>query len=452
MQSEPKVTNKNSQTGSLKNQGNYRWLLAFVFFVIGLIAYMDRANISIVAGPMMADLGLTKVQFGILGSMFTLGYAIMQIPGGMLAERFGSRIIITISLILWSVFTAFTGLATGFITLVIIRFLFGLGEGSLFPANTVFNTYWFTKKEKARAASALLAGTFLGPVIAPSLSVAIYSAIGWRGLFFIFGVIGIVIAIVWHLVSRDKPEQHPRVSEDEKALIVSNRTVIDAEKKKAPWGRFLKNTQFWAVGISFAALGYANALFMVWLPTYLLETNGFSLQSMGFAASMPWLAIFLVVLLGGKFSDTMLAKGKSRMAARGVPAIVGLVIFVLCIILASNTTNPWLNVAWLTIALGALGAPILASWAIANEKGGQYAGSLSGWMNTWGNVGGFSSPIIAGLIVQTMGWDIAMMSTIVPVGIAIVMWFFIKPDVTLDVDHTDNFPFDRKENNTIVDQ
>lgn len=135
-----------------------------------------------------------------------------------------------------------------------------------------------------------------------------------------------------------------------------------------------------AVELQFGVIGYTNALFLLWLPTYLSEAHNFSLNSMGFSASLPWLAIDLVVFFGGRFSDKLFTKGKSRMATRGVPAMIGLAIYAISLYHATITSTPWLNIVWLTLALGGLAAPNLASWAIANEKGGQFAGTLSGWI------------------------------------------------------------------------
>lgn len=405
-----------------------RWGLAVVFFIIGLVAYMDRANISVVAQPMMKDLKMDKVQFGLLSSLFYLGYCFAQIPGGMLSERFGPRNIITIAVTWWSVFTAMTAAASSYVVLCIVRFLFGMGEGPMYPGNAVFNSYWFQKHEKGRAASALLAGSFFGPVVAPSISVAIMAAFGWHGVFYSFAIAGIAIALVWYIVGRDKPEKHPWVSTKEKLLIIENRSITSSEKKSAPWKQYLKNVRFWAVGIQYLVVIYMNTFFLTWLPTYLMEARHFSLKEMGFAASFPWLAICLTVLAGGAISDMILQKTNSRMVARGSLAIVGFIVFIVGLYFAAYATNAWLNVLWLTVALGALGLPIVTSWAIANDLGQEFAGSVSGWMNLWGSIGGITSPIICGWFAQELGWNTTLLINIIPIGLAIFLWFFIKPD------------------------
>ncbi|WP_210232017.1 MFS transporter, partial [Enterobacter hormaechei] len=128
-----------------------------------------------------------------------------------------------------------------------MRFLFGVGEGPMYPSNAVFNTYWFAKSEKGRASSALLAGSYFGPVIAPFVTIAIYQAFGWEAVFFIFGAIGIVIAALWVIIAKDLPEHHKMVNEAEKAYIMENRDVVQTTKKSAPWGLFFKRFSFFAI-------------------------------------------------------------------------------------------------------------------------------------------------------------------------------------------------------------
>ncbi|AMA72406.1 MULTISPECIES: MFS transporter [Aneurinibacillus] len=412
----------------VKPASRIRWWLAFLFFVIGLIAYMDRSNISIIAKPMMEDLNMDKVQFGFLASIFSLGYALAQVPAGILAERFGARRIVFLALVWWSVFTGLTAIVKSHGLLALVRFLFGVGEGPMYPGNAVFNTYWFQKEEKGRAASALLAGSYFGPVIAPILTVAIFQAWGWQAVFYIFGLIGIFVAFIWYLIGRDKPEEHPMVSKEELELIVKNRTVKEEKKEIAPWGQFLKNGRFWALGLQYCVVLYIVTFFLVWLPTYLMEARSFSLQNMGFAASLPWLCIFITVMTGGTISDWLVKKGKSKMVARGSLAIGGLVIFAVTMYLAAYVTIPWMNVLWLTLALGSLGFPVVTSWAAAVDLGNEYSGSVSGWMNLWGNIGAFLSPILCGWLAETIGWEGTLLISIVPILFAIGLWFVVRPD------------------------
>jgi ACS family glucarate transporter-like MFS transporter len=422
-------TNENSKPiTNTSKPTRMRWWLGFVFLLIGLVAYMDRSNISVVAGSMMKEFNMDKVQFGWLNSLFSLGYALIQIPAGLLAEQLGARSIVTFALIWWSVFTMLTAAVSSYGMLAVVRTLFGFGEGPMYPGNAVFNTYWFTKKEKGRASSALLAGSYFGPVIAPVLTVAIVQAWGWQAVFYVFGVLGMILAMAWFFISRNKPEQHPFVNEAELKIIMEGRSVSEDQKKMAPWGHLLKNGRFWALGLQYFVVLYIVTLFLVWLPTYLQEARHFSLIKMGFAASLPWLAIFLSVMAGGAISDRILASGRSKLFARGTLAIGGLLVFTVAMYLAAYANEPWMNVLWLTISLGSLGFPVVSSWAVANDMGNQYAGSVSAWMNLWGNIGAFLSPLLCGWLAQNFGWETTLLVSIVPVFGAIVLWFCVRPD------------------------
>lgn len=409
-----------------------RWWLSALFFILGVISYMDRANLAIVAEPMMRDLSLNKIEFGLLVSVFSLGYALSQIPTGLCAERFGARNVITLALILWSTFTILTAVVSNYILLSIVRFLFGVGEAPIFPANGVFNAYWFQKTEKARAAGLLVAGTYFGPVIAPLLTVAILTMFSWHMVFYVFGGIGLVAAIFWYICARNKPEEHPWVSTQELELIKNGRTIEkNQQDTPAPWRNFIKRSDFWAVGLHYFFVGYLTVLFLVWLPSFLQEARGFSMTHMGIGASFPWLTICLTVLGGGVFSDYLLSKNYSSLAARGSLALFGLAGFIIAITGAAYTDNKVITIIWLSAALGLLGLPVVASWAIAADKGRQFGGSVSAWMNLWGNLGGVASPLICGFLAQYFGWSVALMFNIVPIILAMLCWLIIKPDTPI---------------------
>lgn len=235
---------KESWVTMKEKRSNVRWYFAIAFFIIGIIAYMDRSNISVIAKPMMEDLHMNKTHFGLLASLFSLGYALMQVPSGFLAEKYGPKKMLSIALVWWSAFTILTGVVKNHGLLYTVRFLFGVGEAPMYPSNAVFNSFWFSKGEKGRASSMLLAGSYFGPVIAPIITIAIYNAFGWHAVFYIFGVIGFLIAILWAIIAKDLPEQHKMVNEAEKEYIMNNRDVVSTEKSVAPWNNFLKRFNF----------------------------------------------------------------------------------------------------------------------------------------------------------------------------------------------------------------
>lgn len=408
-----------------------RWMFALMFFLIGVIAYMDRANISYIAQPMMEDLNMNKTQFGMLASMFAAGYALMQVPAGIMAEKFGPKKMLTFALVWWSAFTILTGVVRNHGLLYAMRFLFGVGEGPMYPSNAVFNTYWFAKSEKGRASSALLAGSYFGPVIAPFVTIAIYQAFGWEAVFFIFGAIGIVIAALWLIIAKDLPEHHKMVNEAEKAYIMANRDVVQTDKKSAPWGLFFKRFSFFAIAGQYFVVQFVITLFLIWLPTYLQEEYHVVLKDMKFLAAAPWLIMFILIMAGGSISDAIISKGYSRFKARALIAIFGFIVFAVSLFLSVQTNDMTMNLIYLSLCLGGVGLSMGMSWASATDLGRNFSGTVSGWMNLWGNIGAFISPMLGGYLVQHYGWDTTFYLMIIPAVGAIVLWFFVQPDKPL---------------------
>ncbi|MBF2261202.1 MFS transporter [Staphylococcus capitis] len=416
-----------------EKRSNVRWYFAIGFFLIGVIAYMDRSNISYIAAPMMKDLGMTKTQFGLLASFFSLGYAFMQVPSGMLAEKFGPRKMITIALVWWSAFTILTGMIKHHGLLYFVRFLFGVGEAPMYPSNAVFNSFWFAKNEKGRASSTLLAGSYFGPVLAPIITIAIVNAFNWQAVFYIFGAVGIVMAILWAIIAKDLPEHHKMVSEAEKKYITEHRDIVATEKSLPPWKRFLSHFSFYAIALQYFVVQFVIALFLIWLPTYLAEQYHVDFKDMAIS-SLPWLFMFFLILSAGAISDKILNSGQSRFVARGAIAIAGFVVFSVSIFLAVHTDNLYMTIVWLSLCLGGVGISMGMSWAAATDLGRNFSGTVSGWMNLWGNIGALISPLLAGIVVDQLGWSMTLQLLIVPAVIAAILWFFVKPDQPLVVD------------------
>ncbi|QLK86774.1 MFS transporter [Staphylococcus sp. 17KM0847] len=410
---------------------NIRWMFAAMFFLIGVIAYMDRANISYIAVPMMEDLNLTKTQFGLLASLFSLGYALMQVPSGILAEKFGPKKMLTIALVWWSAFTIFTGLVKNHGLLYFVRFLFGVGEAPMYPSNAVFNTHWFSKNEKGRAASALLAGSYFGPVLAPFITVAIYTTFGWQAVFYIFGFIGFLIAILWAIIAKDLPEHHKMVNEAEKQFIMENRDVVSTDKSSAPWGTFFTRFSFYAIAAQYFIVQFVITLFLIWLPTYLMETFHIDNLTMSKIAGIPWFLMFILIMAGGAISDKILSAGKSRFIARASIAIVGFIVFGISLNFAVMADTLVMNIFWMSLCLGGVGLSMVMSWASATDLGRNFSGTVSGWMNLWGNIGAMLSPIIAGYLATIVGWPTTLRLMLILVVIAVALWFFVKPDQPL---------------------
>lgn len=262
---------------------------------------------------------------------------------------------------------------------------------------------------------------------------------GWQAVFYIFGAIGFIIAILWMVIAKDLPEQHKMVNEAEKSYIMENRDIIKTEKSNAPWNIFLKRFSFYALAAQYFVVQFVVSLFLIWLPTYLTEQYNVKLTDpdMAWAAGAPWIAMFLLILCGGAISDKLLQSGMSRFIARASIAITGFVVFCISLFMSIQTDNLVTNVIWLSLCLGGIGIATGMSWAAATDLGRNFSGSVSGWMNLWGNIGALLSPLLAGMMVDIVGWTVTLELVIIPVVFAIIMWFFVKPDQPLIVEKED---------------
>src|SRR3954454_1519627 len=200
-----------------------RWYGGALIFVVCFVAYLDRIVFSLSASPLMTALDITPVQFGLVTSLFNVGYFITQIPGGLFIQRAGPRRVMTVALLAWSLCTGLTGIAGTLVVLAVVRFTFGVGEAPVFTAANAFCANWFPTRERGRANSLMNAGAFLGPAIGPILLVPFIGHFGWRAAFFLCAVLGVAITVVWAFFVRDRPAQHRLVNEAEVRLIEEGR-------------------------------------------------------------------------------------------------------------------------------------------------------------------------------------------------------------------------------------
>jgi ACS family glucarate transporter-like MFS transporter len=408
---------------------NFRWKIAFLIFLISFVAYMDRVNLSVATPVIMQEFGFTKMDMGFIQTCFFTGYALMQVPGGILSEKFGLRRTGALAILWWSIFTVLTALSRGRISFAIIRFFFGVGEGPVFPSLGSATFKWFNTKEKGTASSSILLGTFFGPVVGPAVTVALLVAFGWHVVFILFGLVGCVLSWLWFRYAKDNPADSPYVNEQEAAHINEGRSADDGKKTMAPWGMFLRSAQFWAVGIQFLVIDYIMYVFLAWLPLYLTETQGFSMAKMGIWASFPWIALMAVVFLSGRISD-YLSKGSNgslQYTMRTITAIAGVVICSVGLYIAAHTSSAGANIFWMSVSLGSLGMTFSAGWSTVISLGGKYTGSVSGWMNFWGNIGGVLAPIVTAFLVTNYGWNEAFIATSLFGILAVIAWIFVNP-------------------------
>lgn len=370
-----------------------------------MITYMDRVVMSSAAPSISKEFGLSLEQMGGILAAFRWGYTLFQIPGGWLGDLIGPRRALTLIVLLWSAFTSLTALSWSAMSMMMFRFLFGVGEAGAFPIATRSLSRWMLPTERGFAQGVTHAGSRLGAAFTPGIVVALIVAYSWRAPFLVFGVLGIIWAILWYWYYRDSPDEHSSLNEGERELIrASVRTPSTKTQQRVPWKAILSCPNVWTLFLMYFCYSYCLAMYLDWFPTYLNTHRGFNLKQMGFYASLPLLAGTLGDLLGGWFSDWLGHRtGDLRMARKAV-GIGGFLLAASAILPATFTANPYTSVWFTCLALFGLELTVGVSWAIPLDIGSDFAGSVSAVMNT-ANLGGAISPMVLPYLVRVSGWD-----------------------------------------------
>ncbi|MBS1828171.1 MAG: MFS transporter [Acidobacteria bacterium] len=371
-----------------------------------MITYMDRVVIASAAPSISKEFGFSMATMGGILAAFRWGYALFQIPGGWLGDRFGPRRALTAIVIWWSVFTSLTAAAWGEFSMRAFRFLFGVGEAGAFPIATRSLSRWILPTERGYAQGITHAGSRIGAAFTPPIVVWLIVTYGWRMPFFVFGALGIVWAAVWYWYYRDTPELHSAVNQAELDLIRgASGGARKRETKDVPWRAILSSRNLWVLCSMYFCYGYCLSVYLDWFPTYLNKHRGFNLKEMGFYASLPLFAGTAGDLLGGWISDWIGHRSGDLRFARKVVAMTGFLMAAAGIIPATLTSDAVQSVIFSCVAVFGLELTVGVSWAVPLDIGGDYAGSVSSVMNTFGNIGGAISPTALAFLVESYGWN-----------------------------------------------
>lgn len=411
---------------------NIRWYGGALVFFLCFVAYIDRIVFSVSASPIMEALHITPVEFGMVTTLFNIGYFIFQIPGAIMIERLGSRAALAISLLMWSVFTALTGIANSFMMLAVIRFFFGIGESPVFTAGNNFFANWFPKEERGKANSLMNAGAFMAPILGPAVVVSVVTSFGWHSAFYMCGVLGVTAAAIWYFCMRSQPSEHPWVNEAELKIITQD-SEIATQKEKTPWGIFLRQRSFWAIAMGYFGTLWTVQFFMYWLPFYLQSARKLSFKDMGFYTSVPFIFIVIGVFFAGAVSDWLLKKGCSRFQSRNVVCMVGLGISAIALVISTMAETAIGNILWLSLALGGAGFAQTLSWSIATDIGRQFTSAVGSWMNTWGFIAASIVPTVAPIVARDYGWNQAIILNAAVIIVGIVGYLLVKTNEPLKI-------------------
>lgn len=366
------------------------------------INYVDRSNLSIVAPFLAKELRLDPVQMGLLFSAFAWSYAVANLPGGYLIDRFGSRIVYGVAQLAWSASTLTLGLVNGFGALFGLRFAVGLAEAPAFPVNNRVVSAWFPQSERGRATSTYASGQYIGSALLSPLLFWMATHYGWRSVFWGTGAAGLASAAVWMLVYRD-PQQSTRANAAELELITAGGALtampVRERVTRAQVGALLRERQVWALGLGKFAVMSSLYFLLTWFPTYLVNERGMTSLKAGAATSLPYIAATIGVLLGGAWSDWLLRRGTPLSAARKIPIVSGF-LGASSIVLVNYTTDNAIALSILTFAFFAQGVSS-NSWSIIAEVAPRtMMGITGGIINFTGHIAGIVTPILIGYIIR----------------------------------------------------
>lgn len=409
----------------------YRYRVLSFLFSLSVITYLDRVCISVVGVRMKTDLGLSTQQFGYILGAFALAYALFEIPTGAFGDRVGPRRVLTRIVVWWSGFTAFTGAATGFWPLLITRFLFGIGEAGAYPNSSIVVSRWFPAVETGRAQAFIWGAGRLGGALSPLIVVPVSIAFGWRMSFLVMGALGLIWAVAWYIWFRDFPHQQPGVSPTELSTIETGRryqaVAQGTTAHRFPWRALLRSRNLWALMLMFHFFMYGAYFFSAWLPTYLQEGRHFSEQQMKLFTTLPFILGAIGCFTGGYLSD-WLSKRYGLTIGRRAVGLVGMGLSSAVMLTASLTTDNQTAAYLLAIGMLFKDLTLPVAFAVCVDIGRSRAGTVSGAMNTAGQLGAFFLAVVFGEIVaRTRDYNIPLYLIAFLLLCSSLLWLVIDP-------------------------
>jgi MFS transporter, ACS family, glucarate transporter len=436
-----------------------RYRVLIFLAAMTFILYLDRSCINQAAPIIKTELGISEGQKGIIFGAFTLAYAVFEIPAGRWGDRYGSRRILTRIVLWWSFFTALTGAAWGFGSLIVIRFLFGAGEAGALPNSARVLRAWFPDSSRGRAQGIVTTAMLLGGAASYTSSQWLIDWVGWRWSFAIFALLGVVWAVAFYVWFRDDPAEHAETNEAECRLIkagqMRHRSVAASEETPAagpadsdghahgpiPWDRVAGCANIWFLSAIMMTMSAMSELLNSWYPTYLQQARGASQDQSGYLTSLVLFPGAIAAFFGGLLTDWLVQKTGNRRWGRTAQAVVGAGLSAFGI-LASVWSDSTI-VASAFIALVAFGVQLqLPSWwACATQVSGRHLGALFGLMNMMGGAGRMLSQPFVGFFAdwrKSLGytgraqWDPCLYVYVVIALLGMILWALTNPEKTVD--------------------
>ena len=436
---EPGASTANAAaTGARRSKVRYRIL---ALLAVGtMINYLDRTVLGIAAPQLTKELGINAALMGLMFSVFSWSYVASQIPGGLLLDRFGSKVTYFLSMTFWSLCTLAQGLVHGIAPLFAFRLGLGVAESPCFPTNSRVVATWFPQSERAMATGTYTVGEYIGLAFFSPFLFALMGAFGWRSLFYVVGAVGLVFGLVWWFCYRE-PRDHPAANAAELDYIEAGgglthrKNSVDETKPQSSgfeWrtiGQLLKHRQLTGICLGQFAGNSTLVFFLTWFPTYLATERHMAWLKIGFFAIMPFIAASIGVMFGGTFSDWLLRRGVSPNVARKLPIIAGLLL-ASTIVLANYVESNVTVIVILSVAFFAQGMAALGWTLVSDIAPDGLLGVTGGIFNFAANLAGIITPLAVGLIVA---WTGSFVGALVFIGaialIGALSYIFIVGDI-----------------------
>jgi MFS transporter, ACS family, glucarate transporter len=429
--------------GFLRRPTRVRWAIMACIALVTMLTYLDRLNLGIAGKYIQDEFALSTPAMGWIFSAFLLGYAIFQVPGGWAGDRYGPKNVLTIAILMWSLFTALTGLAPNLAfghwfgvvaAFLVVRFVVGAGEAANSPNAAKIVSSWMGMEHRGIGSSFTILGIGIGGAMTPPLIAWVMQHFGWRSSFYFSGLLGLLVVLFWEWYVTNTPEEHTGVNSDELALIHAGRQPKQkkvSERMRPPWAKMLSSASVWGLVLGYFCQGYPIYFFHTWFFIYLIRVRHLSIRQGGVWGAAPYLAIVLLAPVGGLFSDFAVQKLGKR-AGRIVAVCVGMVPSAVLLWVGSAMASSTAAILLLAVGAGLNMFAATTFWAACIDLTEDFTGSLSGLMNTSGNLGGWLSPILTAYIATHVSWNRALDCAAVVSLLSAVFFLAVNADKSLD--------------------
>lgn len=405
-----------------------RFRVVGFMLALAAITYLDRACIATLSPDIRRDLGLDKDQMSWIYSAFAVAYAAFEIPTACWADSRGTRLVLTRIVTWWSAFTLLTAAAWNYWSMLVVRFLFGMGEAGAWPGVGRTFSRWIPRSERGTIQGIFFAAAHLAGGVTPMIALPLMHVVGWRWVFVLFGIPGIVWAVAWYRWFRDDPEEHPSVNAAELQHITSGRDESAGHHAGwAYWKRLFGHRNTLPLCLMYFPNSFGFYFCITWLPDYLKEQHGFNSVELGFFTGLPLILSVTADLSGGIATDLVTRRFGLHLGRSGVGAFSYLIAG--CAMFAATKVSHPAAAAWcIAIAVAASNFILGAAWGTVIDVGGSHTGVVGAAMNTSGQIGSVISPLLVTWLQKHYDWNAPLLAIGSLYFVGAVAWAFINPN------------------------